>query len=117
MTKSTRTLLTELMSERILVLDGAMGTALQACNLSAQDFGGEKYEGCNELLVTTRPDVVLDIHRAYLAAGADIIETNTFSATTIAMADYGMESLAYEINVESARLARACSHCVRRGAN
>ncbi len=80
--------LKELLKEKILVLDGAMGTALQSAGLSAQDFGGEAFEGCNEVLNLTRPDVVEAIHRGYLEAGADIIETNTFGSTAVVLAEY-----------------------------
>src|SRR5690348_18345353 len=76
--KESQKALRELLSQRVLVLDGAMGTMLQQANLSAQDFGGAALEGCNENLVRTRPDVVLDIHRKYFEAGADIVETNSF---------------------------------------
>ncbi|MES2387595.1 MAG: methionine synthase [Bacteroidota bacterium] len=103
----------EILKHRILVLDGAMGTLIQRHKLSEEDFRGERFKnwpselkGNNDLLSLTRPDIIADIHRRYFAAGADIAETNTFSSTTIAMADYGMESLAYEMNVASAKLAR-----------
>jgi 5-methyltetrahydrofolate--homocysteine methyltransferase len=99
-------ILKELLAERILVLDGAMGTALQDRNLTADDFGGPQLEGCNENLVFTRPDVVLDIHRGYLEAGADIIETNTFGGTAIVLAEYGLEARVYEQNETAARIAR-----------
>jgi 5-methyltetrahydrofolate--homocysteine methyltransferase len=88
--------LTRLFQRRILVLDGAMGTMIQQCRLSEADFRGEFHghshdlQGDNDLLVLTRPEVIRDVHDAYLAAGADIIETNTFNATSIAQADYGM---------------------------
>ena len=82
--------LRELLGQRVLVLDGAMGTMLQQCNLTAADFGGAALEGCNEVLVRTRPDVVLDIHRKYLEAGADIIETNTFGSTPLVLGEYGL---------------------------
>ena len=102
------------MAERILVMDGAYGTMIQRYQLDEAAYRGERFadwpsdlKGNNDLLSLTRPDVIREIHEEYLKAGADIIETNTFSATTIAMADYGMESLAYELNLESARLARA----------
>ena len=102
-----------LMAERILVMDGAYGTMIQRYQLDEVAYRGERFsdwpsdlKGNNDLLSLTRPEVITEIHEDYLKAGADIIETNTFSATTIAMADYGMESLAYELNVESARLAR-----------
>ncbi len=97
MTKSIRTLLTELMSERILVLDGAMGTMIQGLKLEEADFRGDRFAhseqdlaGNNDLLCLTRPDLIEDIHRQYLQAGADIIETNTFNATAVSQADYGL---------------------------
>jgi 5-methyltetrahydrofolate--homocysteine methyltransferase len=102
-----------ILQERILILDGAMGTMIQRYNLTEEDFRGERFKdwpldlkGNNDLLSITRPDVIEAIHKEYLEAGADIIETNTFSGTTIAMADYKMESLVYELNYESARVAR-----------
>lgn len=102
-----------LLRERILVLDGAMGTMIQRHTLEEQDFRGERFKdhpreikGNNDLLSITQPDIIRDIHRAYLEAGSDIVETNTFTATSIAQADYAMESLAYELNLQSARLAR-----------
>ena len=105
--------LRNLMRERILVLDGAMGTMIQNAKLGEVDFRGERFAdwpidptGNNDLLVLTRPDVIADIHRQYLDAGADIIETNTFSATRIAMADYQMEEISREINVVAAQIAR-----------
>ncbi|HEY5798189.1 MAG TPA: methionine synthase [Bosea sp. (in: a-proteobacteria)] len=100
-------------SERILVLDGAMGTQIQNQKFSEADFRGERFKGWNhdlkgnnDLLVLTQPEAIRDIHLAYFQAGADIVETNTFSSTQIAQADYGMEALAYELNVVSAKLAR-----------
>lgn len=103
-----------ILANRIVILDGAMGTMIQRFKLGEAHYRGERFhdfprdvKGNNELLSLTRPDVIRDIHEGYLAAGADLIETNTFGATTIAQADYGMEHLAYEMNVESARLARA----------
>lgn len=99
----------QLLQDRILVFDGAMGTQLQARTLSADDFGGADFEGCNENLVLTRPDVIEDIHRNYLAAGADIIETNTFGATAIVLDEYGLKEKALEINRQAAQIAkRAC---------
>jgi 5-methyltetrahydrofolate--homocysteine methyltransferase len=98
--------LRELLRERIVVLDGAMGTMLQQRNLTAADFGGPQLEGCNENLVFTRPDVVLDIHRAYLRAGADIIETDTFGGTPIVLAEYGLADKTHELNRAAAALAR-----------
>ena len=95
-----------ILDERVLVLDGAMGTMLQQKNLTAQDFGGAALEGCNENLVRTRPDVVLDIHRAYFAAGADVVETNSFGGTALVLREYGLENDATELNRTAARLAR-----------
>src|SRR6266571_6408740 len=106
--------LPEILAQRIVILDGAMGTMIQRHRLTEADFRGERFKdhpkdlrGNNDLLILTRPDVISEIHEQYLAAGADIIETNTFSSTAIAQADYRLESLAYELNVEGARLARA----------
>jgi len=99
-------LLEESLAERILVFDGATGTAIQAHDLTADDFGGPHLEGCNENLVVTRPDVVLDIHRGYLEAGADIVETNTFGGTSIVLAEYGLQDRVFEFNKRAAELAR-----------
>ncbi|MDK9717814.1 MAG: methionine synthase [Trichlorobacter sp.] len=97
------------LSQRILILDGAMGTQLQARNLTAADFGGEEYEGCNEMLVLTRPDVIEDVHKAYLEAGADIVETCSFGSTDIVLAEYGLQDKVFELNKASAVVARrAC---------
>ena len=100
-------------AKRIVILDGAMGTMIQRYKLTEADFRGERFKdhpkdlrGNSDILILTRPDVIGAIHREYLAAGADIIETNTFSSTAIAQADYSLESLAYELNFEGARLAR-----------
>ena len=98
--------LRELLAERILVLDGAMGTMLQQRNLTAQDFGGVALEGCNENLVRTRPDVVLDIHRRYFEAGSDIVETNSFGGAPIVLAEYGLAADAHLLNKRAAELAR-----------
>ena len=102
------------LSERILILDGAMGTMIQRHKLSEKDYRGERFadfgfdvKGNNELLVLTQPHIIQQIHEQYLEAGSDIIETNTFGAQRIAQADYHMESLAYEMNVCAARLAKA----------
>ena len=107
------TKITELLKERILFLDGAMGTMIQRHGLDEADYRGERFadwpsdlKGNNDLLVLTRPDIIRDIHAQYLAAGADIVETNTFNATRVAMADYGMEALVPEINRAAAHLAR-----------
>ena len=99
--------LLESLEERVLVLDGATGTALQAEELTAEDFGGPQLEGCNESLCLTRPDVVERLHETYLAAGADVVETNTFGATPLVLAEYCLADRAFEINREAARLARA----------
>jgi len=98
------------LAQRILVIDGAMGTQLQDRHLTAEDFGGAAFEGCNEQLVITRPDVIRDVHTAYLEAGADIIETNTFGATDIVLAEYGLEKEVHTINRRAAEIAReACA--------
>jgi 5-methyltetrahydrofolate--homocysteine methyltransferase len=103
-----------LLATRILVLDGAMGTMIQRYKLTEEDFRGDRFrnhvkdlQGNNDLLILTRPDVISEIHGQYLEAGADIIETNTFSSTSVVQADYALEHLAYELNLEGARLARA----------
>ena len=98
--------LKSLLGKRILVTDGAMGTQIQARGLGPDDFGGEEYEGCNEYLNVTRPDVIDDIHRSYLAAGADIIQTNTFGATALVLGEYNLASQARRINREAAAIAR-----------
>ncbi|NYS30204.1 methionine synthase [Pantoea sp. WMus005] len=104
------------LAQRIMVLDGGMGTMIQSYRLEEKDYRGSRFadwpcdlKGNNDLLVLSKPDVIREIHDAYLAAGADILETNTFNATSIAMADYQMESLSAEINFEAARLARICA--------
>lgn len=103
----------EAIKERILILDGAMGTMLQRYKFEEEDFRGERFKdfphplkGNNDLLSLTQPNAVKEVHRAYFAAGADIVETNTFSGTTIGMADYYMEDLVYELNYQSAKIAR-----------
>ena len=103
----------ELLKERILVLDGAMGTMIQRHTLEEEDFRGDRFKnhhkplkGSNDLLSITRPEIIKDIHRQYFEAGADIVETNTFSGTTIAQADYGLEDAVYDINYESAKIAK-----------
>ncbi|WCO02145.1 homocysteine S-methyltransferase family protein [Psychroserpens ponticola] len=103
----------EEISKRILVLDGAMGTMLQRYNFSEDDFRGKRFKnyptslkGNNDLLSLTQPQAIADVHKLYFIAGADIVETNTFSGTTIAMADYNMEDLVYELNYESAKIAK-----------
>ena len=100
--------------ERILIIDGAMGTMIQRHKLDEAGYRGERFKdwqrdvkGNNDLLVLTQPQIIGEIHEAYLAAGSDIIETNTFNAQAISMADYGMEALAYEMNVAAAKIGRA----------
>ena len=106
----------EILNKRILIIDGAMGTMIQRHKLEEADYRGERFKdwhkdvkGNNDLLSITQPDIIIGIHKQYLEAGADIIETNTFSSTTIAQADYDMQSLAYEMNVASAKCARAAA--------
>ena len=106
--------LPEILRQRIVILDGAMGTMVQRFKLSEAQYRGERFadfprdvKGNNELLSLTQPDVIRQIHEGYLAAGADLIETNTFGATSVAQEDYGIADLAYEMNLESAKLARA----------
>lgn len=101
------------LNDRILILDGAMGTMIQRYKFTEEDYRGERFKdwesplkGNNDLLSLTQPEAIEEIHRKYLLAGADIIETNTFSGTTIAMADYHMEDLVYELNYESAKIAK-----------
>src|SRR5882757_10020921 len=103
----------DLLKERILVIDGAMGTMIQRHKLAEADYRGDRFKdwpsdlkGNNDLLSITQPHIITGIHKQYLDAGADIIETNTFSSTSIAMADYEMQSLAYELNVAAAKCAR-----------
>ncbi|MCD9017835.1 homocysteine S-methyltransferase family protein [Fulvivirgaceae bacterium QH1ED-6-2] len=103
----------DILKERIMIIDGAMGTMIQRHTLTEEDFRGERFKnhthplkGNNDILSITRPDIIRDIHRLYFEAGADIIETNTFSGTTIAQADYHLEDAVYDINYESARIAR-----------
>ncbi|MBO3097208.1 homocysteine S-methyltransferase family protein [Gelidibacter pelagius] len=105
--------LNQILQDRILILDGAMGTMLQRNNFSEEDFRGERFKdypsslkGNNDLLSLTQPQAIADVHRKYFEAGADIVETNTFSGTTIAMADYNLEDLVYELNFESAKIAK-----------
>ncbi len=113
----TRTALDDLLSRRILILDGAMGTMIQRHQLTEADFRGERFrdhprdlKGDNDLLVLTRPEVIAGIHRQYLEAGSDIIETNTFNSTAVSQADYGLQSIVYELNLEGAKLAKqACA--------
>lgn len=103
----------ELLQQRILIIDGAMGTMIQGYKLTEADYRGDRFKdwasdikGNNDLLCLTQPDIIKEIHKQYLEAGADIIETNTFNAQKISLADYNMQSLAYEINIEAAKIAR-----------
>lgn len=109
-TRKERTaLLRNRLKERVLVLDGGTGSALQEENLTAKDFGGDELEGCNENLVFTRPDVVKRLHTRYLGAGADIVETNTFGATPLVLGEYGLSDKAYQVNLLASQFAReAC---------
>ncbi|MBM7621634.1 5-methyltetrahydrofolate--homocysteine methyltransferase [Bacillus tianshenii] len=102
----TLTLLEQQMKQKILIMDGAMGTMLQQANLTAEDFGGEEYDGCNEYLNITAPDVIETIHLEYLKAGADIIETNTFGGTNLVLDEYNLGAHAYEINRLGAEIAK-----------
>ena len=110
-----------LLAERILVLDGAMGTMIQAYGLDEADFRATEFadhpvplKGCNDLLSLTQPDIIEEIHRSYLNAGADIIETNTFNATSISIGDYRLEDRVYEINKKAAEIARRAADGVQR---
>ena len=106
-------LLQEALSSRILILDGAMGTMIQRLKFTETDFRGEQFKnitndikGNNDILAITQPQAIVDIHKEYLAAGADIIETNTFNATSISQSDYNMEDIVYDLNVACAKVAR-----------
>ena len=112
----TREVLQDLLAQRLLILDGAMGTMVQAHHLDEAQFRGERFRdhpkpvrGCIDLLVLTQPEIVRAIHGQYLEAGADISETNTFTATGVSLADYGLEAHAFEINRTAAALARAAA--------
>jgi len=114
--KNTFQIISTILKERILVLDGAMGTMIQRYKFSEEDYRGNRFkdyeyplQGNNDLLSLTQPDAIREIHENFLDVGADIIETNTFSSTSVAMADYHMENLIYELNFESAKIAvNAC---------
>src|SRR5215475_15272748 len=112
--------LRRLAQTRILVLDGAMGTMIQALGLDEEGYRGARFDawnrevrGNNDLLVLSQPEKIREIHLAYFRAGADIVSTNTFSSTRIAQADYGMGDIAYELNFEGAKLARAAADLAR----
>ena len=106
----------EILKQRILIIDGAMGTMIQRYKLEEADYRGDRFKswhkdvkGNNDLLSITQPDIIIAIHKQYLEAGADIIETNTFSSTVISQADYDMQEIAYEMNVASAKCARTAA--------
>lgn len=111
-----------MLKKRIMVIDGAMGTMIQKQHLEEADFRGEEFKdhpsnlkGDNDLLVLTKPDLILTIHKQYLEAGADFIETNTFNGTSVSQSDYGLQHLAYRLNVEAAKLARqACDEITQK---
>jgi 5-methyltetrahydrofolate--homocysteine methyltransferase len=116
-----KSLLYELLQQRILIIDGAMGTMIQALRCGEEDFRGQRFvhhdralQGCNDLLSVTQPEAIEEIHRQYLAAGADIIETNTFNSNAISLADYGLEGNAYEINLAAGKVARRAADHFRR---
>ena len=96
----------EMLQQKIIVFDGATGTHIQGQNLNADDFGGEHLNGCNEYLVVSKPSAVENVHRDYLEAGADVIETDSFGSTSIVLAEYGIAEMAYDLNVRAARIAR-----------
>src|SRR5216117_1421856 len=98
--------LLEALADRVLVYDGAMGTQIQARELTAEDFGGKRYEGCNDVLSLTRPDVVEAIHAAYFEAGADAVETNSFQASRLRLEEWGLGERTLEVNRAAAAIAR-----------
>ena len=102
-------LLRDLLAARIVIIDGAAGTSIQNMHLTAADFGGPQLEGCNENLIRTRPDKIRELHDSFLAAGADIIETNTFGATSVVLAEYGLAEHAREMNRLAGSIARAAA--------
>ena len=113
---NTTNTLKQLLKERILIIDGAMGTMIQTYGLTEEQYRGERFKdikqlvkGNNDLLVLTQPQIISDIHKAFLDAGADIIETNTFNAQAISMEDYHMQDLVREINLEAAKIAKAAA--------
>ena len=105
-------LLKQILSTRVMVLDGAMGTSIQDLQLTAEDFGGPELEGCNENLVRTRPDRIRNLHLSFLAAGADIIETDSFGSTSVVLAEYGLQAHARELNRAAAAIAREAADSV-----
>jgi len=107
------TSLLDTLKERIVVFDGAMGTNLQVQNLTLDDFGGPRFEGCNENLLVTRPDAVETVHAGFLDVGCDVVETNSFNGTPVDFAEYGVGDKAYEMNVLAARLAKRVAADIR----
>src|SRR4051794_2812089 len=97
----------EAVRQRVVVYDGATGTNLQLRDLGPDDFGGTALEGCNEILAVTRPDVVADLHASFLEVGVDVVETDTFGAFSVVLAEYGLQDRAHELNVAAARIARS----------
>jgi 5-methyltetrahydrofolate--homocysteine methyltransferase len=95
------------LNERVLVFDGAMGTSLQGMNLTAEDFGGEQYHGCNDYLVISRPEAVAAVHRSFLEVGVDVLETDTFRSNRLTLGEYGLGERTLEINRRAAEIARA----------
>ena len=102
--KESYSLLKNDLDSKIVMIDGAMGTMIQQHKLTAEDFGGEKYEGCNDYLVLTKPEIIKNIHKTYLKAGSDIIETNTFGALDIVLKDYDLEDKSFEMNKAAAEI-------------
>src|SRR5438552_3049965 len=94
------------LAHRVLIYDGAMGTNIQRYQLTAEDYGGQSTEGCNEYLVLTRPNVISEIHGGFLEVGCDVIETDSFTASRLKLAEYGIGHLTHEVNLTAARLAR-----------
>src|SRR5215470_3287311 len=96
----------ETLAQRVIIYDGAMGTNIQSYQLSAQDYGGQKTEGCNEYLVLTKPSVIEEIHAGFMEVGCDVLEANSFTASRLKLDEYGLGHLTHEVNFAAARLAR-----------
>src|SRR5260221_13954153 len=101
--------------DHVLIYDGAMGTSIQSRNLKAEDFGGEKLNGCNDYLVITRPDVIEEIHASFLRVGSEVIETNTFRSNRLTLGEYGLQERVIEINRTAAQLARRVAEKIAAG--